>query len=100
MGDPWGAYEGKECLEEDRVRPDIRYCDVDGQRDYPGAFDTQRDQFLPSIAYRCPIPGTGGDCSAPIPADVGQRDDRPGIAVGDEGGAKRDYFRRDTIDGS
>lgn len=97
IGDPRGTKERKESFKEDRVRPDVRYCDVDSEGDYPGTLETQRRQSFPPIAYRRPIPGTGSNGFAPVLADVGQGDDWPGIAVGDECGAQGDDFRRETV---
>ena len=91
---------GKQCLKEHSVPRDIGHRDVDGQWDYPGTFEAQRGQSLPPTAYRCPIPGTGSDGFTPVPADVGQGDDRSGISGGDEGGAQRDDFGRETVHGS
>ena len=98
MGDPRDARNQR--LQEDLVSLDVRYCDVDGQRDHSGAFDTQRGQSLPSTAYRCPISGTGNDGLAPVTADVSQGDDRSGIGMGDEGGAQHDHLGRETVDRS
>jgi len=95
MGDPRDVR--KQRLEEDLVSLDVRYRDVDGQIDCPCAFETQRDQSLPSTAHRCPIPGTGSDGLAPVTADVSQGDDRSGIGMGDEGGAQRDHLGRKAV---
>jgi len=40
---------------------------------------------------------TGGDGFAPVAADMGQGDDRPGVDTGGEGGAQCDEFRRETV---
>lgn len=84
-------------MKEHHVPPDIRYRDADDQWDDPGAFEAQRDQSLPSTAYRSPIPRTGSDGFTPILADVGQGDDRPWIGVGDEASAQRDGFGREAV---
>jgi len=59
----------------------------------------QRDQSLPPTAYKCPVPGTGSDGFAPVPADVGQRDDWSGIGKGDESGGQRDDLGREAVYG-
>ena len=71
--------------------------DVDLQGDRSCAFKTQGDQSLPITAYTCPISVTGDDGSAPVTADMGQGDDWPGVGTGDEGGAQRDEFGRETV---
>lgn len=87
----------KQRLKEVLVPLDIRCRNFHGQGDCSSAFQTQRDQSLPSAAYRRPIAGTRSDGLMPVSANMAQGNDWPGISAGDKSGAQCDDFRRETI---